>query len=422
MRIALLLASAAAIAPVCAYAKAAPDPDARIARLEAEVRLLTTQIAELKAERATPVAALAPAPAATPTPTPAASTSTPPPEWALATGETRGPDGRVTIVPSALDRALQGIGAWAEINATSDSSQVSIKLGGLISDPNLRGRPSGWAHYDTWSVTGSAPLGKGRSDLGTLDGFTSGAKLKVNLSRFNVEIAKPEKTARGVEIMAQARAECVRQKGADCGAAIVGDGFVRDWLGPTIQTEYLKLAFPASFSWAYGFEGSVGYTKYNFLDASGTKTPVDRVPWGAKGFLSLLPGGSLTSWTAALEFQRTFKEKDLVAVCPALGATPVTCPTGPGGMPVRTDKLLGSVEYRHLFELSDTGFLRSLGLSVLATYDAKSNDYGLDVPIYLLPNDKGQMIGGIRFGYTNTKDGHDFVAGVFVGTAFSLFQ
>ncbi|MDB5581947.1 MAG: hypothetical protein JWR80_7123 [Bradyrhizobium sp.] len=417
MRVALLLAGAAAILPASAVAQTAPDPDARIAVLEAQVKLMTEQIAELKAERATHPATPAPAT------TPAATTAEPNvAEWSLAGGETRGPDGRATIIPTSLDRTLQNIGAWAEINATSDSSQVSIKLGGLFSDPNLRGRPAGWAHYDTWSVTGSAPLGKARTDLGTLDGFTSGAKLKVNLSRFQVMIAHPEKTARGKEIMAQARAECTRNKGEACDASIAGDEFIRTWLGKTVQTEYLKLAFPASFSWAYGAEGSIGYTKYNFLDAAGTSTPAKRVPWGAKGFVSLLPGGSLTSWTGAIEFQRTFKEKDVVAVCTALAATPVTCPTGPGGLPVRTDKLLGSVEYRHLFDLSETGFLRSLGLSVLATYDAENNDYGVDVPIYLLPNDKGQMIGGVRFGYTSTKDGHDFVAGIFVGTAFSLFQ
>jgi len=415
---AILLTGAAFALPVPALAQSGADTNARIDALEIQAKKLIDEIAALKAERAR--LAGTPLPAPTPAPVQQASVEVPP----LGDGETRDAEGRVQVAPTALDRALQGIGSWAEISATSDSSTVSIKLGGMVSSPNLRGRPEGWATYDTWAVTGSAPFGKPtNSYLGTLDGFVNSSKLKARWSQFRVKIAKPEKTERGKQIIAQARVACAQAKAEGCEATIVGDEFVRSWLGPTVQSEYLKLAFPASLSWAYGLEGSVGYNKFSYLDiATGAKGEVDKVPWGAKAFVSVLPASNISSWTAGLEYQRTWKEQDLSALCPAAAPTPTICPTGPGGAPTRTSKLLASLEYRQLIPLSDKGFLPSLGLSAMLTYDAESDDVGVDVPIYLVPNDKGQMIGGLRFGYTNTSKGSDFTAGVFVGTSFSIFQ
>ena len=44
----------------------------------------------------------------------------------------------------------------------------------------------------------------------------------------------------------------------------------------------------------------------------------------------------------------------------------------------------------------------------------------IDVPIYLVPDDKGALIGGMRFGYSS--DMHDFDAGVFLDAPFSIFR
>jgi hypothetical protein len=98
----------------------------------------------------------------------------------------------------------------------------------------------------------------------------------------------------------------------------------------------------------------------------------------------------------------------------------VTCLTGAGGAPARKNKAIGSLEYRHQFLLSETSFIRSIGLSPQFAYDAENDDFGIDFPIYFVPSDKGPLTGGIRFGYSS--DGNDFAAGVFVASAFSIFQ
>lgn len=408
-----LLASAASLA-ISLPAVASPDEDkARIAALEAQVKLLTDRLTALETVQGEP-APTATAQVASATSVVQTPSAKPPAEAA--------PVDDVPVAFASLDRALQDVGTWAEISATSDAAQVSMKIGGYFSDPGLRGRPEGWATYDSWAVTGSAPIGKtARTDIATLDGFVDSSKLKFRWTRFNVKIARPENSARGRELLALARVACAEKGSSDCDAAIVGSPFIRTWLGFQSESEYLALAFPAPLSWAYGLEGSVGYRKYSFLDpVAGVKGEKEKVPWGVKGFLSLLPRASLSSVTGALEYQRSWKEGDPIALCPPASATAFSCPVGPGGAPKLQEKLLSSLEYRRQFQIGgDDAFLKTAGFSAQFTYDWESDDWGVDVPIYLVPNDKGQMIGGLRFGYTS-KD--ELVAGIFVGTSFSIFQ
>jgi hypothetical protein len=99
----------------------------------------------------------------------------------------------------------------------------------------------------------------------------------------------------------------------------------------------------------------------------------------------------------------------------------VACLSGPVGAPARKEKLLTSVEWRRLYVLQPTNPLttfgiKTLGASVQFTYDAHNDEYGIDLPIYLVPNDKGGLTGGVRLGYKS--EDHDIVAGVFVGAPF----
>lgn len=54
------------------------------------------------------------------------------------------------------------------------------------------------------------------------------------------------------------------------------------------------------------------------------------------------------------------------------------------------------------------------------TYDAKSHVWGVDVPIYLIPNANGALIGGLDLGWTSYKNA--FSVGVFVGVPFGVFR
>ncbi|MFZ1367373.1 hypothetical protein, partial [Sphingorhabdus sp.] len=60
------------------------------------------------------------------------------------------------------------------------------------------------------------------------------------------------------------------------------------------------------------------------------------------------------------------------------------------------------------------------------SYDIENKAFAVDVPLYLFPDNKGALKGGVRFGYTNTKDAlgkrdGDFQLGLFFGVPFSIF-
>jgi hypothetical protein len=105
-------------------------------------------------------------------------------------------------------------------------------------------------------------------------------------------------------------------------------------------------------------------------------------------------------------------------MCPASTTTdPVKCINGPIGAPSRKDGLLGAIEFRRQFMLKDF-WIPSIGVAPQITYDLLKKKGGLDFPIYLVPDAKGNLLGGVRFGYRTDTD--DVAVGVFVGTAFSF--
>lgn len=77
-----------------------------------------------------------------------------------------------------------------------------------------------------------------------------------------------------------------------------------------------------------------------------------------------------------------------------------------------------SFDYRHRIIIGETSLIPAIGISAMATYDALNDDFGIDVPVYLVSDGKSGLTGGIRFVYTTSDK--EFIAGVFVGTAFSL--
>jgi hypothetical protein len=143
------------------------------------------------------------------------------------------------------------------------------------------------------------------------------------------------------------------------------------------------------------------------------------VPLSGKLFFSYLPDVRRNSITGAVEYQRVFKDASAGALCPSLSpGSEFQCLTGPVGNPGSTEKLLLSGEYRHRILFGEHSLIPTIGISLLGTYDAINDDFGIDLPVYLVNDPKNGLTGGIRFGYNTSNK--DLVAGVFVGTAFSL--
>lgn len=192
------------------------------------------------------------------------------------------------------------------------------------------------------------------------------------------------------------------------------------------QLLFDRLLLRKSFS--YGFEASLGYNEFSYFDVatptatnplSFAKTDLSRVGWEVGGYASVFP---LPQSAISLRgrYQESFKATDTVTVCPPFptGATSVQCTTGAFAVPKQTEKLLLATEFR-LWGGSGKGLIGRWAVAPSITVDALTDDYEVDVPVFLVGNADGKLTGGVRFGYSNNDDA---VFGVFIGSAFDLFR
>jgi len=84
-------------------------------------------------------------------------------------------------------------------------------------------------------------------------------------------------------------------------------------------------------------------------------------------------------------------------------------------MPTREDGLLLSLEGRRLLP-TGSALVPTVGLAPPLTIDALQDRVGVDLPVYPVSADKGDLLGGVRVGRTSGDGG--FAVGMFVGTTF----
>ena len=325
------------------------------------------------------------------------------------------------VAAAPVDRALSELGSRAELNAGTGGGRATISLSREIATTRYAAGPFP-ATSTRFKISASAPINKNgdRTDLTGLDSFANDFDLRVGWSKYQRYLQDPTLDAKAAAIEDAALAACKAKPGAkaeDCDKAPKGDQFVRDNLDDAQAQAYLAIAFPPLNAFAYGFETHVGYLKSEFIDlANFRKLDETHTPWGAKIFYSYLPPLRGVSWTGALEYQDAYEDQKSKVVCPPSTLVAATCLQGSVGAPDHLDKLLISLERRSLLYRNEDALISSVGIAAQATYDAIDGNYGFDLPIYFILNDKGALIGGIRVGWTS-KD-HDIVGGVFVSAPF----
>jgi hypothetical protein len=377
---------------------------------------------KLEAEDAGPTAAPAPAP-------PQEVAAAPPPADAATPANLGIPvRGATQQVPAPLDRPQQDNGGRVQFTASSAGSDVSIKLGGGWSGVTLADAThAGWATDSGWSLTLSAPLSKGAdfTTVATLDKLASGTALKLHWGQFRVKVRQGATDPVVTDITKAARTECVRQANEakqptkPCEAPFIDDSFIEKYQKARYG-EFMQAFFPAAPAFAYGLEGGVGYKNFSYLDAVAGKHDTVRDSLSAKAYFSIYPYGDPSSVTASLSYQHAFKDAKSSTLCPTPGGPgPLVCLTGPVGRPLNDDATLLSLEARREFATTGVPFAKKFALSAQVTRDFHSDVTGVDVPVYFVPDEKGNLIGGLRFGWTSEKNEATF--GLFVGSAFSLF-
>jgi hypothetical protein len=169
----------------------------------------------------------------------------------------------------------------------------------------------------------------------------------------------------------------------------------------------------------WGLDASMGRDDKSFLDRTNFKLLSEpRTTWEVgvyKGWI-----GSDLTWSlrGRVVYGQTYKDNDEAEICRSV-SIPVggtDCIKGPDGAPIRERTGLASIEARKLVTVNDT---TQIAIAPQVTYRFEDKNVGVEVPIYLVPDEKGKLSGGIKAVY-NSK-GDEFAVGLFVGVPFSVF-
>lgn len=416
------------LAATPALAQTPADTSAEIAALRAQITAMSQRLNELEQRtqaNAAPVATASPV-------TPAAATPAPitpaPAAVATAAVSTTPAASERGVPPAPLARALTGLGQEVELLASSDSSRVSFKITREISATRLKGKAAGWGTSTRWTGALSAPVAKG-SDTGTnlltQDGFASDFQATLGLSKLFRRLRNPGLDPDLLDMTRKAYVKCQETKTLEaCKAAEqagAGDAFVELFLGHDEGEKFRSLASSPS-AHIIGAELSGGYLKHKYVDlVTVTKEEETEKPWGLKLYYAYMPDRD-TSYLISVQHVDAKKDQDQGVRCPVPPASAFSCLPGALGAPKQADKLIWGAEYRHLFNLNFTDdeqpLFRAVGIAPQILHDSRNDVTSLDLPIYFVPNDKGEYIGGVRLAWSS-KD-HDIVAGLFVNRAFGV--
>lgn len=304
-----------------------------------------------------------------------------------------------------------------QILAGTEGARVSLKL----DQSSGAGDSLGATHYWSRSLVFSAPVDKNKpesTDLIGLDGLTNGFEVAYNASRIRTEgLGRPKRGQRS--LLNQMPHDCL-----DLGipipkcdysnlmhtlrsmAADPGNPRAAHAQALAARYELTGRAFVQGFRLKAGHDDMVYYDPTTLA-----KQTEDEIPWSAGVFIGRLTQNAY--YSAGLDYQQSYKPAQAGTFCPT--PDPVSsisrCVSGPLGEPTSNERHLANLEARWL--LGE----RAVGLKVVR--DFKNHHWGVDMPIYLFPNDKGLLSGGLRLAWTDVDQ---FSAGIFIGVPFKVFD
>ena len=169
--------------------------------------------------------------------------------------------------------------------------------------------------------------------------------------------------------------------------------------------------------WGFDIAGTLNYDDFSYVNSSNLSKLTTERKHGRGLSATALYANPVHGYQASLtaEFADTYKANKLGVLCPlpAAGATaPLVCQQGALGTPAHSRGSTLSIDLRRAFDLVGIGFVISRDLK------AKRND--IEVPVYLVPNEKSALIAGLKFGW-NSEDKKGAVS-VFVGAPFGLLN
>jgi hypothetical protein len=162
--------------------------------------------------------------------------------------------------------------------------------------------------------------------------------------------------------------------------------------------------FGVSTTWSA--EASAGRAERSFFATDATKQSENRVGYSGSLLGGLLfPRGSLYG---KITGKRDYEENDPATLCsPIAGSVLQDCTSLPLGKAKVVDSLVSGLELRYFFP--------RFALAPSVQYDHKADVWGIEVPVFLVRNDKDAFTGGFKLGWRSDQD--KVVAAVFVTKA-----
>jgi hypothetical protein len=287
--------------------------------------------------------------------------------------------------PSSQGNAGMG-GASVELGINNDLPSTTVSLGKKFApvwcvDPDNRTR----FRQTALGISVSVPIG-GKDNLtepATLDKLSNGASMTASLSVFGFS-SRPDP-------------------------------------GP--------LGARPGFGWQATLEGEVGLKSFDYRDV-GTLAyhSDDKVPFAIGGAFAFFPApkppldgqqpitGARSSMRLGVTYQHAYEAKKEKVLCKPTVADPsIDCMLAAPGAPDRDKGLLLKGEYRRTFPIGWD--FADIAVAPITTYDALNDEFGVELPIYLLPFEKSSVLPGIKIGYSTTND---VTFGLFIKQAFDF--
>lgn len=397
-----------------------------------------------------------------------------------ATKQTNEEAGRVLSDGSPNSRAVAGFSA-TNLQFTSEGGETSASVAFSIEIEGYQAPKKKDGYYSLGttrlSVVGSVPIEKGgtEADLFKGDSFVSGSKLKLSLTRVTTKVGSGEGAG---PYVAAAYQKCVTtqankwaslqedpssaQSTADQFSGQFTDSLA--WRGSNVNfagqmeqaatrgdvgkfvatacrpgnqpgqprntgelvssygenPEEFRLRFiPKNAKLTFwGFDASMGRDDVSYLDRTAFKLEAKpRTTWEVAAYYGYINSDLTFSLRGRAVYGQSYKDQDEAEICRTVSIPAGDeCIKGPDGEPLRQRTGLISVEARKLVTVREG---TQIAFAPQVTYRIEDKNLGIEVPIYLAPDEGGKLTGGIKAVY-NSK-GDEFAVGLFVGVPFSIF-
>lgn len=324
-----------------------------------------------------------------------------------------------------LDRSFDTNSQRVEFNTVKNSSTVALRLGNSKTGSSLdRER-----FFAGWALTATAPVNKSEenTDLATLDGLANSFTLGLAYSQLKFPVRETydlnnpvtqglldhicREMTQNYAIEHNTTHEEAGKK-LKCEQGFDSSTVAKYAKGLLDEYENIFLDPDKSHS-QWGFEIKIGREDFAYLDPVSFQEQSETEDTGSISFFyTMLPASSQSAYTFGLEYQQAFESAKSEVRCPANGGDAVTCASGAFAEPSDKNGELIFFEYRRR--------VAGKAMSVRLTHDNESDVNGLDIPVYLIQDNKESLNGGIRIGYRDDTDDVEF--GVFVGSSFKLFN